>query len=110
MINVAKKLCLKHRNHSKLLYKQLPSNSLQNRYSDNRQKSCIEYIVNETNPKIIAKTSCLPRFDIAYSNFRKHDSSHFNYISKRYYSSSNDNGDSPEDTSSGMLSKTFEIV
>ena len=83
MINVAKRLCLKHRNHSKLLYKQLPSHSLQNRYSENRQKSCIEYIVNKTHPKFIATTSCLPRFDSAYSNFRRHDSSHFNYISKR---------------------------
>ena len=110
MINVAKRLCLKHKNHSKLLYKQLPSNSLQNRYSENRQKSCIEYIVNKTHPKIIAKSSRLPRFDIAYTNFRKHDNSHFNYISKRYYSSSNDNGDSPEDNSSGMLSKNDEIV
>ena len=102
MINVARKICAERKYTSPLLYRQLSSLKLQFKNTEIRQKPFIESIVKIGNTGII-QNNCLPRFNVSHFNFPNQRRPCIYHSNSRCFSSGNDNGDNPEDTSSGMV-------
>ena len=107
MINVAKRMCSWHNHNSRLLCRQISSLSLQYKCAENRQKTCMENIVIKSNSASIIQSNGLSRINYSHFNFPLQNKTNINYSTARYFSSGNDNGDSPEDATSGMMKIYF---
>ena len=103
MINVAKNMCTVHNRNTRLLCRQISSFSLQHKCTEIRQKPCMENIVKRSNSASLIQCNGLSRINFSHFNFPRQNKTNIYYSTARYFSSGNDNGDSPEDASSGMM-------
>ena len=103
MINVTKRMCSGHNHNARLLCRQISSFSLQYKSTEIRQKPCMENIVKRSNSASLIQSSGLSRINFSQFNFPRQNKTNIFNCTARYFSSGNDNGDSPEDASSGMM-------
>ena len=110
MINIAKRFCFEQKNYSSQWYRHVSTLGFQYKHNEIGQKPHIQHIVDRTNSTSIIKSSGLPRIDLTNINFPRHDKRSLYYSASRYFSSgNNDNGDSPEDTSSGKILQNSRV-
>ena len=102
-MNVAKRMCSVHNRNARLLCRQISSFSLQHKSTEIRQKPCMENIVKRSNSASLIQSNGLSRINFSHFNFPLQNKTNVHCSTARYFSSGNDNGDSPEDASSGMM-------
>ena len=111
MINIAKRFCLKQNVYSSQWSRHVSSLGFQYKNNEIGQKPHVQHIAHRTNSTSIIKSSGLPRIDFNNFIFPRHAKVSLYYSASRYFSSeNNDNGDSPEDTSSGKVSQDIVLI